>query len=117
MYYLVIPKHRIVMARTTATFSVSLPPEMVVELERVRKDEHRTRSELVREALRSYIRQADRRSLKARVDELPEAEPTAEELEAIREGRAEFRRGKHRTLNELRHDLHGTRRQSRAKKS
>jgi hypothetical protein len=44
-------RERIVgMSRTTATFSISLPPEMGVVLERVLKDEHRTRSELVREA-------------------------------------------------------------------
>lgn len=46
------------MARTTATFTVSVPPAMVVEIEQVRKDEHRTRSELIREALRRYF--ADR---------------------------------------------------------
>jgi len=56
------------MPRTTATFSISLPPEMAKELERVRRNEHRTRSELVREALRSYFREADsrRRSSKRR---------------------------------------------------
>ena len=43
------------MTRTTATFSVSLPPEMAAELELVRKGEHRTRSELIREALRQYM--------------------------------------------------------------
>jgi hypothetical protein len=42
------------MRRTTATFSVSLPPEMMEELEQVRKAERRTRSELIREALRRY---------------------------------------------------------------
>jgi hypothetical protein len=35
------------MSRTTSTFSISLPPEMATEVERVRKEEHRTRSELV----------------------------------------------------------------------
>lgn len=43
------------MARKTATFSVSLPPDMLVEIERVRREEHRTRSELIREALRNYF--------------------------------------------------------------
>jgi len=43
------------MTRTTAKFSVSLPAEMAEKLELVRKWEHRTRSELVREALRQYI--------------------------------------------------------------
>ena len=43
------------MARTTVTYSISLPPEMAAELEEIRKKEHRTRSELLREALRRYI--------------------------------------------------------------
>ena len=43
------------MARITATFSVSLPLEMAATLEQVRREEHRTRSELVREALRQYF--------------------------------------------------------------
>lgn len=34
------------MKRTTATFPVSLPPEMMEELEQVRRVERRTRSEL-----------------------------------------------------------------------
>jgi metal-responsive CopG/Arc/MetJ family transcriptional regulator len=47
------------MARKTATFSVSLPPDMLIEIDRVRKDEHRTRSELIREALRRYVNVRD----------------------------------------------------------
>lgn len=43
------------MTRTTVTFSVSLPPEMAIEIARVQRKEHRTRSELVREALRKYV--------------------------------------------------------------
>jgi len=43
------------MARVTVTFSISLPPEMAAELEEIRKKEHRTRPELLREALRCYI--------------------------------------------------------------
>jgi metal-responsive CopG/Arc/MetJ family transcriptional regulator len=43
------------MARITVTFSISLPPEMAEELEVVRRKEHRTRSELLREALRRYL--------------------------------------------------------------
>jgi len=43
------------MARTTVTFTISIPPEMAAELEAIRKKEHRTRSELLREALRRYI--------------------------------------------------------------
>lgn len=43
------------MSRTTVTFTISIPPGMAAEFEEVRKKEHRTRSELVREALRQYI--------------------------------------------------------------
>jgi metal-responsive CopG/Arc/MetJ family transcriptional regulator len=44
------------MARNTVTFTILLPPEMAAELEDLMKKEHRTRSELVREALRRYFR-------------------------------------------------------------
>lgn len=40
------------------TASISLPPEMAAELEEIQKKEHRTRSELIREALRRYISNA-----------------------------------------------------------
>lgn len=106
------------MPRTTATFTVSLPPEMAKELERVRKSEHRTRSELVREALRGYIREAEAVQLRARIAQLPEDEPTDDEKEAIREGRAEFKKSRRRsTVKQLRHELLGPRRQPRAKRS
>jgi len=42
------------MPRTTVTFTISLPPEMAGELEETMRREHRTRSELIREALRRY---------------------------------------------------------------
>ena len=41
--------------RESTTFTVSLPPAMAKEIERAMKAEHRTRSELVREALRIYL--------------------------------------------------------------
>jgi metal-responsive CopG/Arc/MetJ family transcriptional regulator len=46
------------MARETLTFTISLQPEMAADLERVLREEHHTRSELIREALRRYF--ADR---------------------------------------------------------
>ena len=100
------------MPRTTATFSVSLPPEMAKELERVRRTEHRTRSELVREALRTYLRRADILDLQARIDKLPEEAAEADELEAIREGRHH----KSRRLNRPAHELRRPRRRPRTKK-
>jgi len=45
------------MARVTVTFTISLPPAMAAELEDIRKKEHRTRSELIREAIRRYMSQ------------------------------------------------------------
>lgn len=46
--------------QTTTAFTVSLPVPMARQIERTRKAAHRTRSEVVREALRYYFRaQAD----------------------------------------------------------
>jgi CopG family transcriptional regulator / antitoxin EndoAI len=105
------------MSRTSATFSVSLPPAMANELERVRRKEHRTRSELVREALRHYIRVADARSVQERIGKLREDEPEAEEIAAIEQARKEFRKGNFVDLNELDHELGRHRQQPRPKKS
>lgn len=41
--------------RTTRILSLSLPPDLVREAERVAKEEGRTKSELFREALRRYV--------------------------------------------------------------
>ena len=82
--------------RTRKAMTISLPPAMVRQVERVRKREHRTRSELVREALRSYLE-----------DRFPVVVPTKAELAAIRRGRAAFRRGDYVSLDELIHDLEG----------
>lgn len=43
------------MARTTKIWNISLPPDMAEEAEIVAKKEARTKSELVREALRQYL--------------------------------------------------------------
>jgi len=40
------------MARKTVIFTISVPTEMAAEIERVRKEEHSTRSEYAREAFR-----------------------------------------------------------------
>ena len=44
--------------QTTAIVAVSLPVPMAKQIERTRKAEQRSRSELVREALRDYFRRA-----------------------------------------------------------
>ena len=43
------------MGRITKTVTLSLPPEMAEKIEELMKEEGRTRSELLREALRRYI--------------------------------------------------------------
>ena len=93
-------------ARHTETITISLPSEMAREVERVRRREHRTRSELVREALRVYFDRAI--TLRAYA-------ATRRELREIEKGRAEIARGEHGTLDELFRDLGGPRREARAK--
>lgn len=41
--------------RQTKTWTISLPPQMGREAEQLARKEHRTKSELVREALRMYV--------------------------------------------------------------
>jgi predicted transcriptional regulator len=92
--------------RTTETITISLPPVMARQLEKVRKQEHRTRSELMREALRHYF------------DGLvPEVTPTKAEMAAIRRGRAEIKAGRFVTLEQLRNELALANRRPRAKGS
>lgn len=78
--------------RTRQTMTISLPPKMIAEVERARKEEHRTRSELVREALRVYL---------ARIRSLPIYTPTARELRKIEKGREAMRQGEYYTLDEF----------------
>jgi len=89
--------------------SISLPAAMVEEVERTRQVEHRTRSELVREALRTYFA----------TSRLPEEEPTPEEIRALRRGRAAVARGDFVALDELRarYQLDSPRRRARRKVS
>ncbi|MGH9784379.1 MAG: CopG family ribbon-helix-helix protein [Terriglobia bacterium] len=85
--------------------TISLPPGMVQQMERVRKREHRTRSELVREALRAYLE-----------DRFPVMVPTKAELAAIERGRAAIRRGDYMSLDELLHEQEGRNRQASTKR-
>ena len=88
------------------TMTISLPPEMVKEVDRVRRKEGRTRSELIREALRRY-----------KTDQLPIATPTNRELRELEKGRAEMRRGEYFTLDEFKTWLMGAeRKKARSKK-
>lgn len=42
-------------SRLSRTFSISLPPELAEEIDRVAESERRSRSELLREAFRLYV--------------------------------------------------------------
>ncbi len=88
----------------TTTFTISLPRRMAAQLEVMRKAEDRTRSELVREALRRYFARP-----------LPVEMPTAQERRAIARGRREFARGEFVTLAELEDELASRHRKVRAK--
>ena len=77
------------LARTS--FNISLPPTMARQVAAAMKREHRTRSELVREALRVYLGRS--------------YTPTAAEARAIARGRTEIQRGEYLTLDQLHAEL------------
>lgn len=76
--------------RETVTFTVSLPPAMSKQVEKAMKAEHRTRSELVREALRVYFS----------AHLIPTEQPTPAEARAYRRGMAAYKRGDYVTLGD-----------------
>jgi predicted transcriptional regulator len=90
--------------RTTDTLTISLPPAMAKQMEKVQKEENRTRSELLREAWRQYFE-----------SRYPVYTPTKAELAAIRRGRAEIKHGNFVALQQLLHDLDTSRRRARTK--
>lgn len=51
--------------RTSKILPISLPPEMLADVERLAKKERRTKSELVREALRRYIEDREWEAVRA----------------------------------------------------
>jgi Arc/MetJ-type ribon-helix-helix transcriptional regulator len=91
--------------RTTETMTVSLPPALVRQFEEVRRIESRTRSELVREALRVYFE-----------SRYPAVEPTLVERAALRRGRAAIRKGDAVSLKAFLHGLERHDHRSRAKR-
>ena len=93
--------------RESTTFTVSLPPAMAKQVEQAMKAEHRTRSELVREALRVY--------LTARL--MPVEVPTVAEVRAYRRGMAAYRRGDYVTLEDYLNGVDRPPRRSRKKVS
>ena len=93
--------------RETITLTVSLPPAMAKQVERAMKAEHRTRSELIREALRVYF--------SARL--ISTETPTATEARAHRRGIAAYRRGNYVTLETYLDGMDRRSRRTRAKVS
>ncbi len=85
--------------RDTKTVTVSLPPKMVDELDRIRHREHRTRSELLREALRHYMAGA------IAADGVPVEPAQPSEIEAMRRAEAEYAQGQTIRLEDLQRDL------------
>jgi metal-responsive CopG/Arc/MetJ family transcriptional regulator len=82
--------------RSRQILTVSLPNEMMEQVETVRKAEHRTRSELVREALRTYLALARGHT---------EVVATPAEIRALTRARAEFERGETVSLNQYLNEL------------
>ena len=78
---------------TRQVISISLPQEMVTEVEQVSLYEGRTHSELVREAIRDYVQ--------AHKTRIPVAKATAKEIKAIQRARREIARGEYVTLEDL----------------
>jgi CopG family transcriptional regulator/antitoxin EndoAI len=82
------------MPRTTKTITISLPPEMAAQVEEIMKQEGRTKSELMREALRRYMLAREWRGLarygQRRAEELGITPDDVERL--IDESRAEQRK-------------------------
>ena len=90
--------------RTTETLTISLPPAMAAQMEEVQRQENRTRSELVREALRQYFE-----------SRYPSVTPTKADIAAIRKGRAAYKRGDYVRLKQLHDELEAASHQTRAK--
>jgi len=79
--------------RTTKIWSISLPPEMVKEAESVARKERRTKSELIREALRNYLNELKWRDLFRYGEMKARRKESIKEIEQlIDEARAERRK-------------------------
>jgi predicted transcriptional regulator len=96
--------------RTGKSVTISLPPEMLAELDRVRKREHLSRSEILREAFRRYAGGEPMRRM-------PVVDPEPGELEALEHGRAQTAGGEYVLLEDLLDDLDADRRKRRREKS
>jgi len=76
------------------TLTISLPSGMADQVRKASRAEFRTNSELVREALRHYLK-----------DRFPLVETTASERRAIAKGKADFKAGDFNSLSRVKHDM------------
>jgi len=53
--FVIRSRKEVILLRATRTWSISLPPRLEKEAEKAAKEENRTKSELIREALRRYL--------------------------------------------------------------
>jgi predicted transcriptional regulator len=92
---------------TAKRITISLPEDVLRAADEVAHTQESTRSALVEDALRWYLR----------VQELPCEEVTAEEVGAIERGRAEIARGEFVTFEEIKRDLEADLLKERTKES
>jgi len=92
--------------RTSDTLTISLPPGMSKQIAQVQKQEHRTRSELLREAWRRYFE-----------SRFPEETPSKADIATLKRGRAALGRGEFVTLSQLHHELDAARHQASKKRT
>jgi metal-responsive CopG/Arc/MetJ family transcriptional regulator len=76
--------------------SVSIPEAMLPEIDGAARRERRSRSELVREAVRRYL---------AAGRTLPLDDAAPDEIEAVKRGRAQFEQGDFVRLDDLQREL------------
>ena len=87
--------------------TISLPEDVLRATDEVAHTQESTRSALVADALRWYLR----------IREFPCEEATREEIETIERGRAEIARGQFVTFEEIKRDLEADLLEERTKKS
>lgn len=76
--------------------SIGIPEEMLPDIDAAARREHRSRAELIREALRHYLDPG-------RLIPIAEAEP--DEAAAVKRGRAQFEQGDFVRLDDLQREL------------
>jgi metal-responsive CopG/Arc/MetJ family transcriptional regulator len=91
---------------TRRRITVTLSDEVLSAADEAAATHHCSRSRLIDDALRWYLR----------IQALPVEEPTTEEKEALEVGRAQHARGEVATLDEIRRDLEADLLAQRSKK-